>query len=101
MSEDVIPQLVHNVRYTWLFALIFVGWPILLGLGASVFNTSQDATKRRLGEALYRSVSSYLGFGTEVLDAGIAQRSWLVLVHRMVGALAWAYVVAVFIASIG
>ena len=96
MPEEFIQHLIYSIRYTWVLAVFFLMWPIAFGLGASALNMSPDKTDLGPGEALRRSVSSYLGFDKEAA----VQRNRLIL-HRMVGALAWAYAVAIFIASIG
>jgi len=95
MPEAFIKHLFHNIGSTWVFVLFFVMWPLVFGLGASGFSTSSNGKRLGLGDAIHRSVSSYLGFDKEPVHTG------LMILHRIVGALAWAYVVAIFIASIG
>ena len=95
MPGEFIRLLVYNIKLTWVFALIFIIWPVVFGLGSLGSSPSPDSRELRLGEALRRSFSSYMGFDKE------AVHRWHLILHRIVGALAWAYVVAVFIASIG
>jgi len=69
-------------------------WPLVFGLGSSALSTSSNGKRLDLGQAIRRSVSSYLGFDKEAIHAG------QMILHRIVGALAWAYVVAIFIKSL-
>jgi hypothetical protein len=95
MPDAFIKHLFYNFRITWVFALIFVMWPLVFGLGASALSTSSNGKRLSLSQAIRRSVSSYLGFDKEAVPPG------QMVLHRIVGALAWAYVVAIFISSIG
>lgn len=95
MPDAFIQHVIHYIGTTWVLALSFVMWPLAFGLGGSAMNTSSDAQGLGLGEAIRRSFSSYLGFDKEAVHRG------RMVLHRIVGALAWAYVVAIFIASIG
>lgn len=95
MPEAFIQHICYNIKITWVFALFFVMWPLVFGLGASTLGTSSNGKRFGLGEAIRRSVFSYLGFDKEAVHPR------QMVLHRIVGALAWAYVVAIFIASIG
>jgi hypothetical protein len=95
MPEAFIKHLFYNIRITWVFAFFFVIWPLVFGLGSSALSTSSNGKRLDLGQVIRRSVSSYLGFDKEAIHAGP------MILHRIVGALAWAYVVAIFIASFG
>jgi hypothetical protein len=101
MAEEVIPHLIHNVRYTWFFAVLFVAWPVVVGFGGLMLAPSSENAKISLGETMYRSWATYSGFNTHALNPAVAEQRWFLLVHRLVGALAWAYAAAIFIASIG
>jgi len=95
MPEASLQHVCYNIRITWVFALFFVMWPLVFGLGASTLSTSSNGKRFGLGEAIRRSVFLYLGFDKE------ATYSAQIVLHRIVGALAWAYVVAIFISSVG
>ena len=95
MPEAFIELLFYNFRSTWALALFFVMWPLAFGLGGFAVNTSSHDNRLGLGQAMRRSVTLYLGFDKEAVETNS------VILHRIVGALAWAYVVAIFIASIG
>jgi hypothetical protein len=92
MPKEFISHLIHNLGQTWVFVMIFLMWPIAFGLGALALDTSSDGLG--WGEAVRRSVSLYLGFGKDDVPR------CPLIIHRTMGALAWAYVVALFIASI-
>jgi hypothetical protein len=101
MPSEIIPSLIHNVRYTWFFALFFLAWPFVLAFGGAILNHPSEGMKTDLGTALYGSWSMYLGFDREALNSAAAKQRWLSLCHRLLGALAWAYTAAIFITSIG
>ena len=95
MPEAYIRLLFHYIEITWFFVFFFAMWPIVFGLGYSGLSTSTNGKKLGFGQVMRRSIASYLGFDKETVHAGP------LILHRIVGALAWAYVVAIFIASIG
>lgn len=95
MPEAYIRLLFENIKITWVFALFFFMWPIVFGLGYSGLNTSTNGKKLGFSQVMHRSIASYLGFEKESVH------SYPMILHRIVGALAWAYVVAIFIASLG
>jgi len=95
VPEAYIKLLFINIKITWVFALFFFMWPIVFGLGYSGLNTSTNGKKLGFGQVMNRSIASYLGFEKE------AAHSYQMILHRIVGSLAWAYVVAIFIASLG
>ena len=95
MPDAFVLHVFHYIKTTYACALLFGLWPLVFGLGASALSKLTGGEGLGLGEAIRRSVSSYLGFDKEVV-----YRGGLVL-HRIVGALAWAYVVAIFVASMG
>lgn len=95
MPEAYIRLLFHYIEITWCFALFFGMWPIVFGLGYSGLSTSTNGKKLGFGRAMRRSIVSYLGFEKETACSDV------MILHRIIGALAWAYVVAIFIASLG
>jgi hypothetical protein len=101
MPSEVIPNLIHNVGYTWFFALFFLAWPFVLAFGGVILTPPSHGVKIGLGGALYRSWATYLGFDGEASNSAAAEQRWLLLCHRLLGALAWAYTAAIFITSIG
>lgn len=101
MPAEVISHLIHNLKYTWFFALFFVLWPFVVAFGGVLLAAPQDGAKVGLGEALYRSCATYSGLDRPALNPATGQQRWVGLCHRVLGALAWAYAAAIFIASIG
>jgi hypothetical protein len=95
MPERFVEHIIEFVKITWVFALFFPMWPIVFGLGCSGINTSINGKKIGFGQVMHHSIASYLGFEKETVY------SYPMILHRIVGALAWAYVVAIFIASLG
>jgi len=95
VPEAYIELLFHYIKITWIFALFFIMWPIVFGLGYSGLNTSTNGKRLGFGQAMRCSIASYLGFEKETVC------SYQMILHRIIGALAWAYVVAIFVASLG
>ena len=89
--------LIHNLTYRLLLTIVFFGWPVAIAGVAAIWRRGHNMSFNFLG-ALYYSVATY--FGIDAQEAHPERFKWLKLIHRFVGILAWAYITAVFIATI-
>lgn len=97
MIEDLWRNLTHNI---WITIFFLVFWPLLAALVIGLFGKSKDGARFRPCKALYCSIASYAGISQEELKPATMLSKWLILIHRLIGILAWAYIIAIFIATI-
>lgn len=91
----MLRDLIFNLKYTYPVALFFLAWPLVVSLLLSPKGRLQWAP-RKFWSSLQFCLASYAGLA----ESGSANASWFILLHRLVGSLAWAYALAVFIKSI-
>jgi len=90
--------LIHNLIYRAGLTIIFLGWPVAASMVVAIWRRQRHNMPFNFLEALYYSVATY--FGIDAQEAHPERFKWLKLIHRLVGILAWAYITAVFIATI-
>lgn len=90
--------LIRNLTYHPLLTIVFFGWPIAAAVVAKICAWLRRDMRVDFRGALYYSVATY--FGIDAQEAHPERFKWLKLIHRLVGILAWAYITAVFIATI-
>lgn len=95
MIEDLWANLTYRMVLTVFFLIL---WPVGGAVVAHLWGRSKDGPRLRLCEALHYSLATYAGLSGQ--ESNPARFKWLKLIHRLVGILAWAYITAVFIATI-
>ena len=81
-------------------SIFFAFWPYVTTLVFMIFGESHDGRPHRLGKVLYYSWATYLGVGNpEEINREHFRK--LKFFHQLLGRFAWAYIIAIFVVTIG